>query len=195
VLVAVAGGVVILATIGFSRATGRIAEVVPLPAGSVTLIAAVLLTCWAPSRFGWRWGDSGRRWREIALAVAGVVAVVGAYRLGGGDTPYQPSAAELIVVPLGEEALFRGFVLTVLVVLFRRWLPSHRAVRWAIIVGALSFGAGHLGNLGYVPTGFVLVQAAVAAAFGVLAGWLRIRTDSLVGPVLAHAAMNLVAVW
>jgi membrane protease YdiL (CAAX protease family) len=68
-------------------------------------------------------------------------------------------------------------------------------VRWAIIVGALSFGAGHLGNLGYVPTGFVLVQAAVAAAFGVLAGWLRIRTDSLVGPVLAHAAMNLVAVW
>jgi membrane protease YdiL (CAAX protease family) len=39
-----------------------------------------------------------------------------------------------------------------------------------------------------------LLQAAAATAFGLLAGWVRVRTDSLVGPVSLHSAMNVVAV-
>jgi hypothetical protein len=185
---------VCLATFGFSRGTGRLAESATAPVGTFSLIAAIVLTVWAPARFGWRWGCTGREWRLVLAALAGVVAVVGAYRLVSAGAPYEASVAEFAIVPLGEEALFRGFVLTMLAVLFARWLPQHSATWWAIIVGAFGFGIGHVGNLGYVQTEFVLFQAVIATAFGLLAGWVRVRTDSLVGPVLLHAAMNIVAV-
>jgi membrane protease YdiL (CAAX protease family) len=130
----------------------------------------------------------------VVAAVTGVAAVVGLYRLLSLRAPYEASVGEFLLVPLGEEALFRGFALAVLIVLFGRWLPEPSAGRCAVVVGALAFGVGHLGNLGYVPTTFVVFQTLVAIAFGLLAGWVRMRTDSLVGPVLLHAAMNLVAV-
>ena len=87
-----------------------------------------------------------------------------------------------------------GLVLVVLVGLVARWLPGPRAAPVAVVVSGLAFGVGHLGNLGYVPTSFVLVQAVAATVFGLLAGWVRLRTDSLAGPVLFHAAMNTAAV-
>jgi membrane protease YdiL (CAAX protease family) len=34
----------------------------------------------------------------------------------------------------------------------------------------------------------------VATTFGILAGWLRMRTESVVAPVLLHVTMNVVAV-
>jgi membrane protease YdiL (CAAX protease family) len=40
-----------------------------------------------------------------------------------------------------------------------------------------------------------LLQVAAAVAFGLLAGWLRMRTGSLMPPVQVHAAMNLIAAW
>jgi membrane protease YdiL (CAAX protease family) len=102
--------------------------------------------------------------------------------------------AEFLLVPLGEESLFRGFLLGVLLTIFNRWLPARDAARSAVLISAAGFAAGHLGNLGYVPTAFVLLQCLVAMAFGTLAGWLRLRTDSLAGPVLIHAVMNVGAV-
>lgn len=182
--VALVAGAACLAAVAFSRVTGWIAGGVALPVGTVSLIAAIVLTGWAPRRFGWQWGESGRQWRQATAAIAGVVAVVTLYRLTGASTPYRVSTAELVVVPIGEEGLFRGFVLTILLALFRRWLPPASAVQWAVVVSALSSGVGHLGNLGYVPNGFVLLQVAAAIAFGMVAGWLRVRTGSLVAPVL-----------
>ena len=117
-----------------------------------------------------------------------------AYRALGQAAPYEPSAAEFVLVPLGEEVLFRGFVLTVLLILFRRRLPAGAAAPWAVVVTSIGFGVGHLGNLGYVPVAFLLIQVVVAVAIGLVTGWLRIRTGSLVGPILVHPAINIVAV-
>jgi membrane protease YdiL (CAAX protease family) len=182
------------AAVGFSRLTGVVAESVTVPVGTPTLVTALVLTAWAPATFGWRWGETARRWRLVLGALLGVLAVVALYRSVSPAVPYEPSVGEFLIVPLGEEALFRGFLLVVLLRLFARWLPPTRAARWAVVVGGVAFGAGHLGNLGYVPTAFVLVQALAAALFGILAGWVRVRTDSLVGPVALHAAMNVAAV-
>lgn len=54
--------------------------------------------------------------------------------------------------------------------------------------------SGLRGNLGYVETAFVLLQVGIAIVFGVVAGYVRVRTESIVGPVLLHATMNVIAV-
>jgi len=178
----------------FSRLTGRIADKVSLPVGTGALVVGVALTGWAPRRFGWGWGCTAQHLRLLVGSVAAVVAIVTGFRALTGATPYTPSVGEVLIVPLGEEALFRGFLLVTLIGVFGRWLGESSAARWAVAVSAVSFGVGHLGNLGYVPTGFVVVQVIAATAFGLLAGWVRVRTDSLSGPVLLHSAMNAAAV-
>jgi membrane protease YdiL (CAAX protease family) len=193
-IVAAALAVTVVATLAFSRTTGLLGQVVQVPVGTLTLAVAVILTARAPARYGWAWHDTGRQWRAVLAALVVVVGVVAVYRALGQTAPYPPSVAEFLLVPLGEEALFRGFAVTVLALAFTRSMPASTATACAVVVAAVGFGVGHLGNLGYVPAGFVLVQAVVATAFGLLAGWLRIRTDSLVGPVLLHSAMNIVAV-
>ena len=126
--------------------------------------------------------------------LAAVVIVVGLFRLLGSGTPYEPSVGDFVIVPLGEEGLFRGFLLVVLVAIFRPRLPEHLSVAWAVVVSSIAFAVGHLGNLGYVTASFVLLQVVAACAFGLLAGLVKVRTGSLVGPVLLHSAMNVVAV-
>jgi hypothetical protein len=67
--------------------------------------------------------------------------------------------------------LVAALVATVFVVrLFvARWLPGPPAAPVAVVVSGLALGVRHLGNLGYVPTSFVLVQAVAATVFGLLA--------------------------
>ncbi len=192
-LLALAVGVPVL-TYGFSRLSGALGERLSFPVGTPALLLGAALTLWAPRRFGWQWGRTRQEARAVAVSLVAVVLVVAGFRLLAGQAPYAPTFAEVVVVPLGEEALFRGFVLTSLLCALGPRLGAGAATRWAVGISAVAFGIGHLGNLGYAPTGFVLVQALAAALFGVLAGWLRVRTDSLAGPVLLHAAMNAAAV-
>jgi membrane protease YdiL (CAAX protease family) len=81
----------------------------------------------------------------------------------------------VIVTPIGEEILFRGF-------LFRGWHRSPRDA-WAVIVAtALLFAAVHVQyDL------FVIVQILV---FGLLLGWFRWATGSTVLCILLHALVN-----
>jgi len=177
----------------FSRFTGWTSETVTLPVGAVGLATAVLLAVLVPLSVGVRWGSTGHHWRLVTGAVLGVAAVTAGFRLAAPAAPYDASIGELVLVPVGEELLFRGVLLAVLVQVLRPRLGG-RAPGWAVTVSALAFGAGHLGNLGYVETDFVVLQVLVATVFGLVAGWVRIRTDSLFGPVLLHATMNAIAV-
>ena len=70
-----------------------------------------------------------------------------------------------------------------------------RAVRCThpITLSAFTVGLEHLGNAS-IGTALVLLQITNAILFEFLAGWLRLTTRSLVGPVLAHSTMNLAAV-
>jgi membrane protease YdiL (CAAX protease family) len=189
-----AGLAACLLAYGFSRVSGLLAESVILPVGTAAFVVGVGLTARSPQEYGWRWGRTREHVRLLVGALVAIVVVVRLFVALAGSTPYEPSLAEVVLVPLGEEALFRGLVLVVLVGLFARWLPGPRAVPVAVVVSAVAYGVGHLGNLGYVPTFFVLVQAVAATVFGLLAGWVRLRTDSLAGPVLLHTAMNTAAV-
>jgi membrane protease YdiL (CAAX protease family) len=80
-----------------------------------------------------------------------------------------------------EELLFRGLIAGSLA----RWLPGV----WANSLQALIFLAPHLLVLRIMPEmGWVLPIIFAGAVF---AGWLRIRSGSIIGPWLIHATANV----
>jgi membrane protease YdiL (CAAX protease family) len=79
--------------------------------------------------------------------------------------------AVLVLAPLGEELLFRGFVY--------RYLLKNRGVTEAVLISSLLFALFHPG-----------VYALQILLFGFLLALLRWRTASLLPPVLLHMLNN-----
>jgi membrane protease YdiL (CAAX protease family) len=78
-----------------------------------------------------------------------------------------------LLAPLFEELLFRGAVLG--------WLAKRLPLSWAIVVSATLFALMH---------GFPIVMP-YAFLFGLIAGWLRVRSGSTLPGLLMHALNNL----
>jgi uncharacterized protein len=94
-------------------------------------------------------------------------------------------AVQLIVVALPEELFFRGFLLGLLE---RRWPPARRVlgggVGLALVVSSLAFALIHLPKDGD--------PRALATFFpGLLFGWMRSATGSILAPTLVHAGSNI----
>lgn len=81
-----------------------------------------------------------------------------------------------VLIPIGEESLFRGF-------LFRGWLRSPRSA-WPVIV--LTAGLFAIIHVQY--DWFLIGQVF---AFGVLFGWMRWATGSTVLTMLLHGLVNM----
>jgi len=93
------------------------------------------------------------------------------------------SVAAIAVVPaLCEEALFRGIVLGALRPAAGPWL--------AVAVQAFLFALIHLDATAGGPP--VTYRVPFTFAVGLALGALRLRTGSLAGPALAHAALNTI---
>ena len=92
---------------------------------------------------------------------------------------------QLIVVALPEELLFRGCLLHLL----ERALPPKRrilggGIGWALVISALMFALIHIPRDGD--------PRALATFFpGLLFGWMRSATGSILAPTLAHASSNI----
>ncbi|MEO6025421.1 MAG: type II CAAX endopeptidase family protein [Candidatus Binatia bacterium] len=86
--------------------------------------------------------------------------------------------AFVVLAPLAEEVVFRGFLL--------RGLAASCRAGTAIAVTALAFAALHLGQYGALDLGFL-------TAFGAALAVARLCTGSLLVPITMHATMNLVA--
>jgi hypothetical protein len=155
---------------------------------------------------------SGLRMGVAAAAVAGGAVALGAAVPGTRgffddqrvrDASRREAGYHLVVrIPiataLAEELLFRGALLALL----RRERSLAAAVLWT----SLLFGAWHvlptledyqgnpasalLGDPGRGRRLAVLATSASTAAAGSAFAWLRLRSRSLVAPVLAHAALN-----
>jgi membrane protease YdiL (CAAX protease family) len=94
------------------------------------------------------------------------------------------AAEQLLVIGLSEEFFFRGYLQTQL----NRTFPKHRrfiGAEWGagLVLAALLFGLCHVvhGDLARMRTFF----------FGLFAGWLRERTDSIAVPAAYHGVSNL----
>jgi len=84
--------------------------------------------------------------------------------------------AAIVVAPAGEEIMFRGF-------LFRGWARSERSAWPAIVVISVLWAALHLQ---YDWTGMLQILV-----IGLVLGWMRLRSGSVVLTFVLHALFNL----
>lgn len=178
--------------------------VITASAGVATILAAFLMVYSSgqrPSAIGWRTQNA------LADISIGFVGVFGVYALmiviSTAITLIDPDLLErtteaqeaiketfppssvpaligmMVFVALWEEVVFRGFLLTRLYVLFRRW--------WAaILVSSVLFSWGHVYQ-GWVAVG-------VIGGLGIVLGALFVWRRSLLPPVAFHVVFNTVAV-
>ncbi len=115
----------------------------------------------------------------------------------GQDIPFQNLSSQVeffvafltlvIMAPLAEELLFRGYFLGRLSARISKWL--------AVVVTAVIFGLMHL--LGGDESGLVLQWGAAADTFavGLILGSLRLVTGSIWAGVILHALKNGIAFY
>jgi membrane protease YdiL (CAAX protease family) len=147
---------------------------------------------------------SGLRWGLLAMLVIGAFIIVavaipstrsyfekGAIRR---DSTLSHVLEPLVVIPfstvLFEELIFRGVLLGALLRVTTR-------VR-AVIYCSIAFGLWHIppalsdanGESALATIGIVGGTIAFTTAAGVLFSWLRLRSGSLLAPIMAHVASN-----
>jgi len=99
-----------------------------------------------------------------------------------------------VIAAVGEELLFRG--------LLQGTLQNRFGTRWAIVVQAFLFALVHVAAVDGIPSleivtepvaywGNVLATSGVLFAGGLLMGWLRAASGSVVPSLLFHSVHNL----
>lgn len=86
--------------------------------------------------------------------------------------------AMVVAAPVSEELLFRGF-------LFRGWMDSRLRETGTVLLTSAIWSLMHVG--------YSLFELAVIFAYGIVLGYSRSRTGSLLTCTLIHVAINLVA--
>lgn len=116
----------------------------------------------------------------LLCTVFALLGMLGAYRLDGMNEVGILLAlplAELLLVGLAEETMFRGVVFGI--------TEQSLGSRWAIIVSAVVFSVAHLPN-----EGVSLVAVAALAAYSVMQAAIYMRTRSLWLCIANHVAWN-----
>ena len=139
-------------------------------------------TCWNPI------GPKAATVSAVAGLLAGaVVAIIalGCHRPLGVESGWNRLLLAVILGPVVEEVVFRGYLMTAALRLARKL--SKPKGGWLSIVGiALVFMLAHGGR-----PGITCIQLGCTALTGTVYGFVRLRQQSTVAAVLAHACYNL----
>ena len=208
--------VTILGLAAFNATRGLLPSGLHLAANLAMAGVVLAIAAWASmsaAELGLARKDLGRglAYGAVAFALVAIVLVVAAFIPAAkgffdddrADVGVGPMLFEVLIeVPLGtvvlEELAFRGSLLALL---------RRRLTVWpAVLASSLLFGCWHIGvaitsasGNAAVPDsggGLVLTVVGTVAATtvaGIVFCWLRLRSGSLVAPMLAHIATNSVA--
>lgn len=200
---AVAGGLVLLNDLLLTNAYGLIPNLLPGAEwnwqGKTLALLATLAVASHP-RFGWR--RAGITWVQAPGSLRSCAPVALAYVLFfvaiGLAFPTEAASAETIAFQLTmpsleEEPFYRGIVL---LALYEAFAGRHRALgvdwSWGALLSCLLFGLAHA--FSYADGQFALdpIYLALTAVPSLLAVWLRLRSGSLLLPVVLHSVGNAV---
>jgi membrane protease YdiL (CAAX protease family) len=150
----------------------------------------LLAGCLIIGRRRWNWDQLGLNRNGIGLSlICGGVLIVGRILVTlSVDWPIEPTPVKVgqligdlvfyfALVGFVEELLFRGVIYRA----FDEW----RGVRWALWGSAVMFGVYHVGWQG--------VAAVGALLFGVIFAVIRWRAGGIVGLIIVHGLMDVIA--
>lgn len=163
------------------------------------IVLMIPLIVWRRHQFGFQLGQIRSHWRLLLIMLIANCGIIAGYLwLSNSSTPYSGNQwliTEVITVPIVEEAVWRGLVLTVLLLMFRKFYPEKTSSHLAVWLSGLAFGVLHANNIAAgVPAIFVAIQVLNATIWGVVYGYARTQTNSVYPSMFLHAAMNLVVV-
>jgi membrane protease YdiL (CAAX protease family) len=99
-------------------------------------------------------------------------------------TPFKIAILMLVLAPLGEETLYRGLI--------EGYLILHMSLWVAIVFTAVVFGLVHILTFRDAPGGFRIFIVLYALLMGLVAGYFRALSGSLIPAYTFHSATNLV---
>ena len=181
------------------------------------LVAALIIVAWDGGLtrddlgLGWKQVPAGLRYGGAAFGLVLLVLVIAALipatngflhdsraQISAGRLGYELGVSIVLLTAIPEEFAFRGVLLGSAL---KRWGPWR-----ASLVTSVLFGLWHIaptlhtmsdnhvfrGEASSVAGQVLLVLGAVVVTFGagLVFCWLRLRSGSLVAPVLAHVATN-----
>jgi membrane protease YdiL (CAAX protease family) len=125
---------------------------------------------------------------SIVIGFAAGLAILGIARWAGQPIGIEPrwniAVLAIIIGPILEEIIFRGYLLTLALWLTRR-MPRRLSSTGSIFGAAIVFAAIHLGK-----SGITALQFSCIAFMGWVYGCVRIHSHSTVGAVMTHAMYN-----
>jgi membrane protease YdiL (CAAX protease family) len=138
------------------------------------------------------WNRIGSSRAAAACVVAGLLAggsIVAVASISqqplGTENGWNKAMLAIVLGPVLEEVIFRGYLFTAALLLTRRLSPS-RSAAFSIIGVALVFSIAHL-----TTAGTTALQLCCIVLTGCLYGWVRFRYRSTAAAALAHATYNL----
>ena len=163
---------------------------------SWSLILGGAVVIWRPRAFGFQFGRVVET-RRLIVGMCVVAAMTTAVLLAiTGPTPYSAASAwvEVVLVPFTEELVFRGILLTVLLLALGRIHAPDRAILLAVVIDGVAFGIAHLANAATLDLAFVLPQAVFASVLGMGCAYLMVKSNSIYPAIVLHALVNGVVV-
>ncbi len=99
----------------------------------------------------------------------------------------------LILAPVAEEHLFRGFLQNYLKPLGDKGITVfHRRISLPVLIAAMAFSLSHLGLLASgVGTAFMIRTALFTFILGTIAGYYQEKHNNIIPAILVHMAGNL----
>ncbi len=173
-----------------------------------SLVAMLALGRWNSGAYGLKgspWRDVGRAVGVSAAISLGVVvatmivmSVLGPRGAGMGmpgvDSFVKVVVSVWLLASTAEEMLFRGLLLGALSPLSRRaWKVGRCRISLPVAIAAVLFGLVHLGLMRVMAAPMVVLIVVMATVAGLVAGYYREKTGSLVPAVAAHFTFNVVS--
>lgn len=160
------------------------------------LLVGGLVVFREPAAFGFQMGTVLRDGRLVGGALlAGAISTVAILRVVG-PIPYSDASLfiEAVDVPVTEELVFRGVMLTALLATMTRIWDVRAALVLAVVIDGVAFGVAHLSNAATWNAVFVVGQSTFAAVLGTACAVLMVRTRSIYPAIALHGVVNAVVV-
>jgi len=189
----------------------------PLPVAIGLLTAALILVAWtsgltrAELGLGWTdvpaglgYGAGATCFVLLVLLVAALIPATNGFlhdsraAISGGRLAYELGVSIVLLTAIPEEFAFRGVLLGSALRMWGPWraslVTSALFGLWHIAptLGTMSDNHEFRGAVASVAGQSLVVLGAIAVTFaaGLIFCWLRLKSGSLIAPIMAHAATN-----